>query len=139
MLTRCLSRFAITPLTNGMKANAMTTLLIVDDNREMRQLMKSIVSKACDEVFECEDGDEVLDAFTAHRPDWVLMDVEMKRLDGLKATANLMSRYPQAKVIIVTKHADMQMRLAAGEAGARCLIGKEDLLSLLPLIQNREG
>jgi len=30
------------------------TLLIVDDNREMRQLMKSIVSKACDEIFECE-------------------------------------------------------------------------------------
>jgi len=46
----------------------MTTLLIVDDNREMRQLMKSIVSKSCKEVFECEDGDEVLDAFTTHRP-----------------------------------------------------------------------
>src|SRR5437660_1241681 len=75
-------------------------LLIVDDNREMRQLMKSIVSKTCDEIFECEDGDEVLDAFTAHRPDWVLMDVEMKRMDGLKATSDLMSRHPEARVII---------------------------------------
>ena len=136
MLTRRLSRFAITGLINGMKANAMTTLLIVDDNREMRQLMKSIVSKACDEIFECEDGDEVLDAFTAHRPDWVLMDVEMKRIDGLKATSDLVSCYPQAKVIIVTKHDDIETRLAAGEAGARYLICKEDLLSLLPLIQD---
>ena len=136
MLTRRLSRFAITGLINGMKANAMTTLLIVDDNREMRQLMKSIVSKACDEIFECEDGDEVLDAFTAHRPDWVLMDVEMKRIDGLKATSDLVSCYPQAKVIIVTKHDDIEMRLAAVEAGARYLICKEDLLSLLPLIQD---
>jgi len=117
----------------------MTTLLIVDDNREMRELMKSIVSKTCNVVFECEDGDEVLDAFTAHRPDWVLMDVEMKRMDGLKATSDLISRYPQAKVIIVTKHADLQTRLAAGEAGARFLIGKEDLLALLPLIQDRQG
>ena len=114
----------------------MTTLLIVDDNREMRQLMKSIVSKTCDEIFECEDGDEALEAFTAHRPDWVLMDVEMKRMDGLKATSALMSCYPQAKVIIVTKHADLQTRLAASESGARFLVGKEDLLSLLPLIQN---
>src|SRR5712691_4886737 len=97
-------RFAITRLINLIRANAMTTLLIVEDNREMRQLMKSIVSKACDEVFECEDGDEVLDAYTAHRPDWVLMDVEMKRLDGLKATTGLLSCYPQAKVIIVTRH-----------------------------------
>ena len=127
------------PPINGMKANAMTTLLIVDDNREMRQLMKSIVSKACNEVFECEDGDEVLAAFTAHGPDWVLMDVEMKRMDGLKATSELVSCYPQAKVIIVTKHADLQTRLAAREAGARFLIGKEDLLSLLALIQDREG
>jgi two-component system response regulator DegU len=120
-----------------MKANPMTTLLIVDDNREMRQLMKSIVSKACEEIFECEDGDEVLDAFTVYRPDWVLMDVEMKRMNGLKATAGLMSSYPEAKVIIVTKHADVQTRLAAGEAGARFLVGKEDLLSLLPLIQDQ--
>src|SRR5438477_448455 len=71
------------------KTNIMMTLLIVDDNREMRQLIKSIVGDNGDEIFECEDGDEVLAAFTTHRPDWILMDVEMKRLDGLKATAEL--------------------------------------------------
>lgn len=127
------------PDLNEMEANPMTTLLIVDDNREMRQLMKSIVCKTCDEIFECEDGDEVLDAFTVHRPDWVLMDVEMKRMDGLKATSELVSRYPQAKVIIVTKHDDIETRLAASEAGARFFLGKEDLLSLLPLIQRPDG
>jgi CheY-like chemotaxis protein len=119
-----------------MKANAMMILLIVDDNREMRQLMKSIVSEVCDEVFECEDGDEVLPAFNAHRPDWVLMDVEMKRVDGLRATSDLMNWYPEARVIIVTKHADIETRLAAREAGALFLVTKEDLLSLLPLIQD---
>ena len=76
-----------------MKANAMTTLLIVDDNREMRQLMKSIVSKACEDVFECEDGDQVVDAFTAHRPDWVLMDIAMPFLKG----ASLEDWYKQKK------------------------------------------
>jgi two-component system response regulator DegU len=122
-----------------MKEASMTTLLIVDDNREMRQLMKSIVRKACDEIFECEDGDQVLDAFSNHHPDWVLMDVEMKRLDGLTATSHLLNRYPDAKVIIVTKHDDMQTRLAAREAGARFLVDKEDLLSLLTLIEYRAG
>ena len=38
----------------------MTTLLIVDDSREMRQLVRHIASKVSDEIFECEDGDEVL-------------------------------------------------------------------------------
>ena len=116
----------------------MTTLLIVDDNREMRQLMKSIVSKVCDQIFECEDGDEVLVAFTAHRPDWVLMDVEMKRMDGLKATSEMTRLHPEAKVIIVTKYADAQTRQAASEAGARLFIGKDDLLRLRSLIQDHK-
>lgn len=113
----------------------MTTLLIVDDNPEMRQLVKRIASKVSDEVFEREDGDEVLAAFTEHRPDWVVMDVEMKRMDGLKATAQLITHYPQAKIIIVTKHTDLQTRAAAREAGACGFCSKDDLLSLRSLIQ----
>ncbi len=63
----------------------MTTLLIVDDNREMRQLVRKIADKVSDRIFECEDGDEALAAFEKHHPDWIVMDVEMKRLDGLQA------------------------------------------------------
>jgi CheY-like chemotaxis protein len=113
----------------------MTTLLIVDDNAEMRQLVKSIASKVSDEIFECADGDEALAAFTRHQPDWVVMDVEMKRMDGLKATAEILTHYPQAKIIIVTKHTDTQTRAAANEAGARAFCSKDDLLSLRSLIE----
>jgi CheY-like chemotaxis protein len=113
----------------------MTKLLIVDDSTEMRQLLKSIVRKSCNEVFECEDGDEVLAAFTAHQPDWVVMDIEMKRMDGLKATASLVRLHPQARVIILTQHADVQTRIAAREAGARFFVGKGDLLNVCQLIQ----
>jgi len=112
----------------------MTTLLIVDDNREMRQLVRKIADKVSDRIFECEDGDEALAAFEKHHPDWIVMDVEMKRLDGLQATAQLIAHYPQAKVIIVTKHTDAQTRAAASEAGARAFCGKDDLLSLRALI-----
>jgi CheY-like chemotaxis protein len=110
------------------------TLLIVDDNLEMRQLIKRIARRPGDVFFDCEDGDEVLAAFTEHRPDWVVMDIEMKRMDGLKATAQLVARYPQAKVIIVTRHADPQTRTAAKEAGAAAFCGKDDLMSLPSLI-----
>jgi two-component system response regulator DegU len=113
----------------------MTSLLIVDDNTEMRQLVKGIASRVSDEIFECEDGDEALAAFTKHHPDWVVMDVEMKRMDGLKATAQLIARYPQAKIIIVSKHSDNQTRAAAREAGACGFCSKDDLLSLRSLIE----
>jgi CheY-like chemotaxis protein len=114
----------------------MTTLLIVDDSPEMRRLMRQIAAKACDEVIECEDGEEVLASFVAHHPDWVLMDVEMKRVDGLKATFALLKLHPEAKVIIVTKYADDETRRAATAAGARFFIAKDDLLSLRSLIQD---
>ena len=116
----------------------MTKLLIVDDNREMRELMRRITSKVSNQIFECEDGDEVLAAFNLYRPDWVVMDVEMKRMDGLQATAALTKQFPEANVIIVTKHADMQTQQAANEAGARFFLGKDDLLSLRTLIQYQE-
>lgn len=115
----------------------MTTLLIVDDHKEMRELMKTIAARVSTKIFECEDGDEVMTAFTLYHPDWVVMDVEMKRMDGLKATAALTRNYPEANVIIVTNHTDQQTRQAASEAGARFFLGKDNLLALSSLIQNQ--
>jgi CheY-like chemotaxis protein len=112
----------------------MATLLIVDDNPEMRRMIRQIAAAKDDFVIECADGDEVMDAYAAHRPDWVLMDVEMKRMDGLKATSILTQLHPEAKVVIVTKHLDDETRRAAREAGALFFVSKDDLLSLRTLI-----
>ena len=114
----------------------MTTLLIVDDNREMRQLMKLITGKVSQKIFECEDGDEVLNAFTLYQPDWVVMDVEMKRMDGLQATAVLTKNFPEANVIIVTNHTDHHTQQAASEAGAKFFLSKDELMRLRQLIQD---
>jgi CheY-like chemotaxis protein len=114
----------------------MATLLIVDDNPEMRRMIRQIAAAKDDSVIECEDGDEVMDAYTAHQPDWVLMDVEMKRMDGLKATSILTQLHAEAKVVIVTKHADEETRRVAREAGALFFISKDDLLSLRTLLRH---
>ena len=116
----------------------MTTLLIVDDNQEMRQLIKILTGKVSNKIYECEDGDQVLAAFTEYHPDWIVMDVEMKRMDGLQATAILTKQYPEANVIIVTKHTDSNTKQAASEAGARFFLGKDDLMSLRQIIQYQE-
>ena len=116
----------------------MTTLLIVDDNAEMRKLVRHIASNLSDEILECEDGVEVLEAFESHHPDWVVMDVEMNRMDGLRATRDLISHYPGAKVIIMTKHTDTVTRSAATDAGAWAFCAKDDLISLRSLIASED-
>jgi len=119
----------------GEGKGCMATLLIVDDNPEMRRMIGQVAAAKGDLIIECADGDEVTEAYAAHQPDWVLMDVEMKRMDGLKATAALIRLHPEARVIIVTKYGDAQTRAAAQEAGARFFVGKDDLLSLRSLLQ----
>ncbi|MCM3871437.1 MAG: response regulator, partial [Pyrinomonadaceae bacterium] len=60
-------------------------LLIVEDNEQMRRTIKSFMDDIAEAVFECADGADALAAYELRRPDWVLMDIEMKRMDGISA------------------------------------------------------
>ena len=70
-------------------------VLIVDDNRNVRNLLRDYLPEAVDEIFECEDGDKALAFYGKHRPDWVLMDWEMPNMDGIAATKQIIARYPE--------------------------------------------
>jgi hypothetical protein len=86
---------------------------LVDDSQPMRELLRITPAGGAKVVGECEDGSEALEAYTRLRPDWVLMDVDMKGLDGITATRQTIALYPQAQVMIVTNHDDPELRRAA--------------------------
>jgi CheY-like chemotaxis protein len=115
------------------------SFLIVDDNSVMRRTIRRVVSEFAREINECEDGAEALSAYQKHHPDWVLMDVEMREKDGLTATREICAAFPQAHIVIVTKHGDAAMREAARAAGAFGFVVKENLLELRGIITNRIG
>lgn len=106
------------------------TVLIVDDNEPMRRALKALVGDFADAVYECTDGVEALAAYAAHRPDWVLMDIEMVKLDGLAATRQIKAYDPAARVVIVTAYDDAELRERAREAGAFAFVAKENLMDL---------
>ena len=109
-------------------------LLIVDDSSPMRALVKSLVREVADEIFECADGNEVMAAYSLHQPDWVLMDIEMPEMDGLTASSQLTGAFPEARVIVVTKYDDDEIRQEARAAGAIGYVLKEDLSVLKQLL-----
>ncbi len=80
------------------------SFLIVEDNENMRRVIRSVLSEFPGDVHECADGSEALAAYAAHLPDWVLMDLKMKYVDGFAATGQITSVFPNAKVIIVTDY-----------------------------------
>jgi two-component system response regulator DegU len=109
-------------------------VLIVDDSRMMRELIKMTLAGVAEVVGECADGADALDAYTRLQPDWVLMDIEMKGVDGITATRQIIAAHPQARIMIVTDYNDDDLRHAAREAGASQYIVKENLLDILEIL-----
>ena len=109
-------------------------ILVVDDNAKMRLLIRSIVGNVGADVVECDDGSEALAAYISHRPDWVLMDVEMAGMDGIQATRAISARFPDARIIIVTQYTDAGTRSATAAAGAIGFVSKENLIELRALL-----
>jgi CheY-like chemotaxis protein len=105
-------------------------LLIVDDNQQMRRLIRSVVSDMAEAIAECCDGALALAAYSESLPDWVLMDIRMQATDGITATRHIKATYPEAHVCIVTDYDDGELREAAREAGAEGYVVKENLLTL---------
>ncbi|MGE4427929.1 MAG: response regulator [Solirubrobacteraceae bacterium] len=99
-------------------------VLLVDDDPLVRSALSMMLDGAdgLRVVAEAEDGDEVPRAVAEHRPDVVLMDIRMPRVDGLRATRELRSRtggdVPEV-IVLTTLNIDGQVveALRAGAAG----------------------
>jgi two-component system, chemotaxis family, chemotaxis protein CheY len=112
-------------------------ILLVEDNAEMRRLLKSMVEKIAAEVFEAGDAGQAIELYRAERPDWVLMDIFMQPTDGFTATREIKSLDPEARVVFVSSHTDKRTRQAAHEAGGAAFFGKDDLMSLIEFLKGQ--
>ena len=110
------------------------TLLIIDDHASVRRLIRSILANRGDEIHECADGMHALSAYKALRPDFVLMDISMKGLDGIAAAREIKAADPAAMVIIVSDYDETLLREEAQEAGACGYMLKENLLEVHQLL-----
>lgn len=112
-------------------------ILIVEDNGSMRAFIKKIIEQNINHVeaiYESDDGDQAVELYRHYRPDWVLMDIQLKTVDGLTATRTILNDDPSAKVIMMTQYDDQEYRKMAENAGVVAYILKENLLDLLKII-----
>ncbi len=113
-------------------------IMLVDDHPAFRQVVKTLLQGTGAEFAECEDGSEAVREYPRFRPDLVLMDIAMKGLDGLKATRQIKTSFPAARVFMLTQYDDADLRLAAEQAGAAGYLLKDDLSQLQLLLKSPE-
>jgi DNA-binding NarL/FixJ family response regulator len=105
----------------------MIRIVIVDDQPVVRAGVARILAPddGFEVVAECDDGDQIVAAVAAHRPDLVLMDVRMRRLDGVAATRSLASTGEAPPVLMFTTFDDDDALWGALDAGAAGFILKD--------------
>jgi DNA-binding NarL/FixJ family response regulator len=119
--------------------------LIVDDDALVRSGLRMMLagSDRIEVVAEAQDGSEVLAAVDAHRPDVVLMDLRMPRVDGLAATALLRSQPRPPHVLVLTTFDADELVLRALRAGAEGFVLKDtppaEIVRAIELVAAGEG
>jgi DNA-binding NarL/FixJ family response regulator len=107
--------------------NKPINVIIVDDQKLMRNGLSTLLELEGDikVVAEAGDGQAGIDAYAAHQPDVVLMDIRMPGMDGVEATRRIMAQWPRANVIILTTFDDDAYIFEGLRAGAQGYLLKD--------------
>jgi two-component system, chemotaxis family, chemotaxis protein CheY len=127
VLAKCETDLVSRKVTNQM-------ILIVDDNENVRRMIRSLIEELDPEVIEAIDGGSAIAAFEQQRPEWVLMDVNMYPMDGLTAMRTILAKDPSAQIVIVSQDQDARTRATALSMGAHAFVGKGNLMELRELV-----
>jgi two-component system, sensor histidine kinase and response regulator len=112
---------------------AKATVLVIEDERTQRMTLRAGLERDGFQVFEAEDGDVGVNAFAANRPDLVLLDVRMPRMDGF-ATCKALRKLPggeRVPILMLTVLNDNESINQAYEAGATDFVTKPLVWPLL--------
>ena len=102
-------------------------VLLVDDQELVRSGLRRILRRrdGVEVVGECEDGDQVPAAVARHRPDVVVMDLRMRRVNGIEATRLLREQPEAPPVLVLTTFDDDELLSGALRAGASGFLLKD--------------
>ncbi len=115
----------------------MAQILIIDDERAIRSVLKDILSNEGYKTDEAADGEEGLKKFSESTFDLVLCDIKMPKIDGLEFLQKATEINPDVPVIVISGHGNIETAVEAVKKGAFDYISKPpDLNRLLITIRN---
>jgi DNA-binding NarL/FixJ family response regulator len=101
-------------------------IVLVDDHPLLRQGIAALVADQSDIklIAEASNGREAIEQFRIHRPDMLLMDLQMPDMNGIDAMIAIRTEFPEARFIVLTTYAGDVQIIRALKAGARAYLLK---------------
>lgn len=107
-------------------------ILIADDSSLVRNVIRRFLEKSFDHpyIIECSDGEDAVTIQRNEKPDLILMDIMMERMDGLEAIRQIKKHSPLSKIIVISQLPEEEYKQSAFDAGALDYLNKENLTEL---------
>ena len=115
------------------------SVLLVDDQQVFRNVARTVLERdgACEIIGEAADGAQAIELMSKLNPDIVVMDVQMGDMSGVEATRRILSRNPQANIVLTSMGSDSEYPTLAREIGARGFVPKRNLN--VPMLRSLVG
>ncbi len=115
----------------------MARILVIDDEKSIRNTLKDILEAEEHEIVAAEDGISGLEMFPEGNFDVVLCDIKMQEMDGIEVLQKIMEQHRDVPVIMISGHGDIEIAVDAIKKGAFDFLEKPlDLNRLLITIRN---
>lgn len=110
-------------------------IIIIDDDYLVVNSLKTIITASGIDVLDVGyDGLEAIELFKQHKPDVILMDIRMEKLNGIDATKEILAIDSEAKILLITTFQDDEYISAALSLGCRGYILKQNIKGIIPAI-----
>lgn len=110
-------------------------VIIVDDDYLVVNSLKTIVNASGIEVLAVGyNGMEAVELYAQHRPDVILMDIRMEKMNGIEATKKILGMESSAKILLITTFQDDDYISAAISLGCKGYILKQNIQGIIPAI-----
>jgi DNA-binding NarL/FixJ family response regulator len=103
---------------------ARPRVVLAEDHAPVAEQLRKLLEPEFDVVAMVVDGDALIRTAEEFRPDVIVTDIVMPGLDGIAATAMLVAKNPDARVVLVTAHEDSELTERGYAAGALANISK---------------
>jgi CheY-like chemotaxis protein len=124
----------------------VATILVVDDDRAVRKVIREFLERDGHQVVEATDGAEAIEAYSADKIDLMVLDLLMPNRDGFEALIDVRHRHPQARVVVISGGgqlgADLYLKMASQFGATEVLakpIERDALLAKVHELLSQEG